>query len=116
MVESADRIVEFGEIDLVELRAVIGRSRVFIGGDTGPLHIAATTATPVVGLYGPTLPARSAPWRVPASPTWSLEVAGLACRPCEQRICEPGDFRCLTSLRPEDVITAAEQALQWRPS
>jgi heptosyltransferase-1 len=114
--ERAGRIVEFGEFDLAELRALIGRGRVFIGGDTGPLHIAATTATPVVGLYGPTLSARSAPWRDPAIPTWSLEVQGLPCRPCEQRVCEPGDFRCLTSLRPEDVITAAEQALQWKPS
>jgi lipopolysaccharide heptosyltransferase II len=109
------RIVEFGEFDLTELRALIGRSRVFIGGDTGPLHIAATTTTPVVGLYGPTLPARSAPWRDLTIPTWSLEVAGLPCRPCEQRVCEPGDFRCLTSLRPEEVVTAAEQALRWRP-
>lgn len=114
--DAAGRIVEFGEFGLAELRALIGRSRVFIGGDTGPLHIAATAAVPVVGLYGPTLPARSAPWRDPAIPTWNLEVQGLPCRPCEQRICEPGDFRCLTSLRPEDVITAAEQALQWKPS
>lgn len=111
---ASSRIVEFGEFDLAELRALIGRSRVFIGGDTGPLHIAATTGTPVVGLYGPTLPARSAPWRDPEIPTWSLEVAELPCRPCEQRICTPGDFRCLTFLRPEDVITAAERALQWR--
>lgn len=107
-------IVDFGEFGLAELRALIGRSRLFIGGDTGPLHIAATTATPVVGLYGPTLPARSAPWRDPAVPTVSLEVAGLPCRPCDQRVCEPGDFRCLTTLRPEDVATAAERALQWR--
>ncbi len=114
--EAAGQIVDFGEFDLGELRALIGRGRVFIGGDTGPLHIAATTATPVVGLYGPTLSARSAPWRDPAIPTWSLEVQGLPCRPCEQRVCEPGDFRCLTSLRPEDVITAAEQALPWKPS
>jgi heptosyltransferase I len=113
--EAADRIIDFGEFDLAELRALIGRSRVFIGGDTGPLHIAATTRTPVVGLYGPTLPARSAPWRDVTIPTWSLEVAGLPCRPCEQRVCAPGDFRCLTSLRPEDVIMAAEQALRWRP-
>jgi len=113
--DGAGRIVEFGEFDLAELRALIGRSRVFIGGDTGPLHVAATTKTPVVGLYGPTLPARSAPWRDVTIPTWSLEVAGLPCRPCEQRVCAPGDFRCLTSLRPEDVITAAEQALRWRP-
>ena len=46
----AARIVEFGEFDLAELRALIGRSRLFLGGDTGPLHSAATTGTPVVGL------------------------------------------------------------------
>lgn len=111
----AHRILDFGEFDLRELRALIARSRLFIGGDTGPLHIAATTRTPVVGLYGPTLPARSAPWRDPAVPSISLEVAGLPCRPCEQRECAPGDFRCLTTLRPEDVVAAAEEALRWRP-
>ena len=111
--EQAHRIIEFGEFNLPELRSLIARSRLFIGGDTGPLHIAATTATPVVGLYGPTLPARSAPWRNPAIPAEALEVTGLPCRPCEQRICEPGDFRCLTTLRPADVISAAHRALQW---
>lgn len=110
---AGDRIVDFGEFGLAELRALIARSHLFIGGDTGPLHIAATTATPIVGLYGPTLPARSAPWRDPAVPTESLEVAGLPCRPCEQRVCAPGDFRCLTTLHPEDVISAAERALRW---
>jgi heptosyltransferase I len=113
--DAAPRIVEFGDFDLAELRALIERSRLFVGGDTGPLHIAATTRTPIVGLYGPTLPARSAPWRDAAVPALALEVTGLPCRPCEQRVCEPGDFRCLTTLRPEDVITAAEQALAWRP-
>ena len=107
----AGRIVAFGEFDLAELRALVGRSRLFVGGDSGPLHIAATTRTPVVGLYGPTLAERSAPWRDPAIPTISLGIEGLPCRPCEQRVCEPGDFRCLTTLRPEDVITAAELAL-----
>ena len=109
---ATERIVEFGEFDLAELRALIGRSRLFIGGDTGPLHIAATTRTPIVGIYGPTLPARSAPWRDRAIPTESVELHGLACRPCEQRDCVPGDFRCLTSLKPEDVISAAERALR----
>lgn len=107
-------IVEFGEFGLAELRALIGRSRLFIGGDTGPLHIAATTRTPVVGLYGPTLPQRSAPWRDPAIPTVSLEIEGLPCRPCEQRVCEPGDFRCLTTIRPDVVAAAAEEMLGWR--
>ena len=109
---AASRIVDFGEFNLAELRALIGRSRLFVGGDTGPMHIAATTTTPIVAIYGPTLPARSAPWRDRSIPTESVERLGLACRPCEQRHCVPGDFRCLTSLKPEDVISAAERALR----
>jgi lipopolysaccharide heptosyltransferase II len=109
---AADRVVDFGECDLAELRAVIERSRVFIGGDTGPLHIAATTATPIVGIYGPTEPERSAPWRDPRVPTESVEIAGLPCRPCDQRVCAPGDFRCLTAIRPAQVFEAATRALR----
>jgi heptosyltransferase-1 len=112
--DNAGRIVDIGEFDLSGLRALIGRSRLFIGGDTGPLHIAATTRTPIVGLYGPTLAARSQPWRDPAVPSLALEVEGLPCRPCEQRVCVPGDFRCLTTIPPERVIAAAEEALRWR--
>jgi len=109
--EAATRIVDLGEFDLQELRAVIGRSRLFVGGDTGPLHIAAATSTPVVGIYGPTLSARSAPWRPPGPVTMAVEMDGLACRPCDQRVCAPGDFRCLTKLMPAAVIQAAERAL-----
>ena len=105
------QVLDFGEFNLPELRALVGRSRLFIGGDTGPLHVAATTATPVVAIYGPTLPARSTPWRDPAVPTESVEVTGLPCRPCDQRVCAPGDYRCLTTLKPADVLAAAERAL-----
>ena len=111
---AANRIVDFGEFDLAQLRALVARSCLFVGGDTGPLHIAATTATPIVGIYGPTESARSAPWRDPRVATESVEVAGLPCRPCDQRVCEPGDFRCLTTLRPEDVLSAAERAMSAR--
>ncbi len=110
--DKSGRIVDFGDFDLAELRALVTRSRLFVGGDTGPLHIAATTRTPIVGIFGPTLPARSAPWRDPAVPTESVEVAALPCRPCEQRACVPGDFRCLTTLKPDDVISAAERVLR----
>ena len=91
----ATAIVDLGEFDLQELRALIGRSRLFVGGDTGPLHIAATTATPVVGIYGPTLAARSAPWRPRRDPDAVDRdaVEDLPCRPCDQRVCAPGDFR-----------------------
>jgi heptosyltransferase-1 len=107
----AGRILRIGEFDLVELRALIGRAALYIGGDSGPLHIAGTTETPVVGLFGPTLAVRSLPWRDPAVPAVGVEPGPLACRPCDQRVCLPGDFRCLTGTGPQRVIDAAEQAL-----
>lgn len=47
---------------LRELAWLLLHAQVVIGGDTGPLHLAAALGTPVVGLYGPTDPRRSGPW------------------------------------------------------
>jgi ADP-heptose:LPS heptosyltransferase len=60
---AARRILRCGEFDLSELRALLDRAALYIGGDSGPLHIAGTTAVPIVALFGPTLPERSMPWR-----------------------------------------------------
>ena len=106
------RIVECGDFSLGELRALVDRASLYIGGDSGPLHVAATSRVPIVALYGPTLPARSAPWRDPALLAEAVEVHGLPCRPCEQRVCAPGDFRCLTTISPEQVAEAAERLLR----
>ena len=106
-----DRVLSIGEFSLAELRALLDRAALFIGGDSGPLHIAATSTVPIVGLYGPTLPVRSEPWRDRNLVTESVEVTGLACRPCEQRVCVHGDFRCLATLSPDTVIGTAERAL-----
>ncbi len=45
-----------------ELIALTRRARLFIGGDTGPLHLAAALRVPVVAIYGPTDPARNGPY------------------------------------------------------
>jgi ADP-heptose:LPS heptosyltransferase len=108
----APRITTAEDLSLTELRAAMDRASLFIGGDSGPLHIAATSDVPVVGLYGPTLAERSAPWRPPAIKTESLHVGSLPCRPCEQRVCVPGDFRCLTGIPAVAVIAAAERLLE----
>jgi predicted lipopolysaccharide heptosyltransferase III len=113
--EAAARVVNGEGLSLEELRAVLDRASLFIGGDSGPLHIAATSAVPIVGLYGPTLPVRSAPWRPRRFPTASVDVGSLPCRPCDQRVCVPGDFRCLTTLPASRVIEAAEEVLAARP-
>jgi lipopolysaccharide heptosyltransferase II len=112
--DQASRVLPFGDVTLAELRALIDRSQLFVGGDTGPLHIAASSTTPIVGIYGPTLAARSAPWRDARIPTESVQIDGLPCRPCDQRVCAPGDFRCLTRIEPATVIAAAERVLRLR--
>ena len=103
--------VSHGQIDLGELRALAARAAVYIGGDSGPLHIAATTQTPIVALLGPTLPERSMPWRDPRWFAEAIDAGPLPCRPCRQRRCDPGDFRCLTGIAPDRVVAAAERAL-----
>jgi heptosyltransferase-1 len=45
-----------------ELAWLLSRARLVIGGDTGPLHLAAALGAPVIGLYGPTNPARNGPY------------------------------------------------------
>jgi predicted lipopolysaccharide heptosyltransferase III len=110
----ADAIVSGEELNLPELHALIRRAALFVGGDSGPLHIAATTRTPIVAIYGPTLPIRSAPWRDPMLITEAVDAGELPCRPCDQRTCAPGDFRCLTQVAAEPVLAAAERALTRR--
>lgn len=45
-----------------ELAFILGRARLMVSGDTGPLHLAAAMSTPVIGLYGPTSPRRNGPY------------------------------------------------------
>lgn len=100
--------VQFG---LPELRALVERADLYIGGDSGPMHIAATSRVPIVAIYGPTLATRSEPWRGRPALSTALEVANLDCRPCAQRVCAPGDFRCLGWIEPRQAIEAAERLL-----
>ena len=91
-----------GELNLIELREVIGRAALFVGPDSGPMHIAATTSTPIVALFGPTLPANFSPWQARAT----LIQKPLECRPCKQRRCVTEDFRCLQSITVDEVLKA----------
>ncbi|MBL8139433.1 MAG: glycosyltransferase family 9 protein [Acidobacteria bacterium] len=108
---AAGAIVRCGDPPLDELQVIMSRATLFIGGDSGPLHVAATTGVPILALFGPTLPARSMPWRDPAAPADALEPGPLACRPCHQRVCVHGDFRCLTATTPAQVVAAAHRLL-----
>lgn len=97
---------------LDELRALMDRAALFVGGDSGPMHIAAASDVPIVAIFGPTLPAHWAPWRPAELPVAIVEPGPLVCRPCDQRVCVPGDFRCLRTLTPDEVVTAARRLLE----
>ena len=63
MVEPASRgAAQAMSCTISELIALTRRARLFIGGDTGPLHLAAALRVPVVAIYGPTDPARNGPY------------------------------------------------------
>ena len=112
--DDRSRVLASGDVSLVELRALVERAALYIGGDSGPMHVAATSHVPIIALYGPTLPARSAPWRSTAWPAAAVEVPGLECRPCDQRVCIPGDFRCLLRIEPRQVLEVAERLVDWK--
>lgn len=57
---SPEPVVEM--FDLRQLIALLRRAKFLVAGDTGPLHLASALGTPVVGLYGPTDPARNGPY------------------------------------------------------
>lgn len=79
------------------LTAVLAEIDVLVSGDTGVAHVAAALGTPVVTVFGPTDPARSAP-RGP------VEVARhpVPCSPCFYRAC-PIDHPCLHGIEPRRV-------------
>ena len=51
-----------GEARLPIIAAILERARLYIGNDSGLMHLAAAAGTPTVGLFGPTPPARYRPW------------------------------------------------------
>lgn len=97
-----------GRLNLRELKELIRSSSLFVGPDSGPMHIAASTSTPIVAYFGPTLPANFSPWKAKAF----LIEKDFDCRPCTQRQCVSKDFRCLRSIKPHEVYNACLHFLE----
>jgi len=56
---------------LVQFIALAKRTRLFLGGDTGPMHLAAAAGTPIVGIFGPTDPVRNGPFAAEDIALWN---------------------------------------------
>ena len=96
--------------DLRHLAALISACDVYIGNDTGPMHIAAAVGTPVVALFGSTNHIRSGPY----GDTHTVVQSGinLGCNPCHPGRnpggCGVGHCEVITGIRVGQVLTAAE--------
>jgi heptosyltransferase-3 len=104
-----------GQLDLVQLAAVLQRLQLVLSVDTGPMHLAAAVGTPVVGVFGPSDPSRWGPMGASAAAVW----VDLPCSFCN-RIRRPPDRcighipDCLAGVTAEQVIDAAEMLLRER--
>jgi heptosyltransferase-1 len=59
---ASERTARVMKSSISELIALTRRARLFIGGDTGPMHLASALGVPVVAIFGPTNPARNGPY------------------------------------------------------
>jgi ADP-heptose:LPS heptosyltransferase len=100
------------ETDLVVLAAVLERMSLFITGDTGPMHLAAAVGTPVLAIFGPSLPSRYAP----LSQRSRIVRIDIHCSPCNlmrqppQR-CVGHVPDCLAGIDSALVLRAANEML-----
>lgn len=92
-------------VSFLQMIPLLKRARVFIGGDTGPFHLACAVGTPVVGIFGPTSPVRNGPW----DPGERTVVHQLPCSFCYGRSC-PTKNECM-DIAVEEVLAASLRQL-----
>jgi heptosyltransferase-2 len=100
-----------GKTSLKEFFALVKGARVLVSNDSSPVHAAAAFNTPVVEVYGATVPDFGF---FPYGVGRVVEVEGLKCRPCGLhggRSCPEGHFKCMVELSPQKVINAVEELL-----
>ncbi|HEY4873417.1 MAG TPA: glycosyltransferase family 9 protein [Steroidobacteraceae bacterium] len=110
---------QIGRDTLPQLLALLARARVLLSPDSGPVHMATAVATPVLGLYGATNPARSGPY---LSQKWCVNAYAEAAR--RFRHCEPEELPWTTKIEEpgvmdliqvEEVIARLDELLRSPP-
>ncbi len=102
------RVARAMKCSITELIALTRRARLFVGGDTGPMHLAAALGVPVVAIFGPTDPARNGPYG-----TRSIVLRNSASSTSHARRSQPDDGMLEITT---DTVVAAVRELLARPS
>jgi len=103
-------------MNLRVLTGLLKKSRLFIGNDSGVMHLAAMVGTPVVGIFGPGHPNTTGPFMAPER--YEILMQNYSCSPCRQRFfkeCEPSPQNkpyCLEDITVENVYKAIHRLLK----
>jgi heptosyltransferase-1 len=87
-----------GKTSLKQLAYIIKKSQAFVGGDTGPMHLAVAAGTRAVAMFGPTDPKRNGPY----GENHKVLLAPVPCQGCWQRNC-PKKMDCMEKILPDLV-------------
>ncbi len=110
--KTAARTVDLaGKTSLRMLGAVAERCMMVVSNDSGAMHVAAATGTPVVGLFLSTDPERTGP----RGGRHQVVRAVVACRPCMKGRCPGRDYECLDAVTVDEVVAACERVLSRKP-
>ena len=94
-----------GKTDLIQLASILHACTMFIGNDSGPMHLAAAVGTPTIGLYGPGDPTRFGPIGAACQ-----TIRGKLDCPCVGTTCRFGKEGCMSDIHVSDVLRGLEEA------
>ncbi len=106
--DNADQLLEqgpaglldtVGKLSLKQTAGLIAASEVFVACDTGPMHMAVATGTPLVALFGAADPLRTGPFGRPDAVLYEP----AECSPCRKRHCFVEGHPCMNNLRVDGV-------------
>jgi predicted lipopolysaccharide heptosyltransferase III len=100
-------VVIAGRTTIKQFSAIAKKSALFVGSDSGAMHIAAAVGTPVVALFGPSNPAE---WG-PRGEATEVIYKGLDCRTCFHPTCHRGEQNCMKLISVGEVETASKRLI-----
>jgi heptosyltransferase-2 len=102
--------VAAGELSLLQSAELIRRCKAFVSNDSAPLHLATAMRTPVVAIFGSTVPEFGfAPY---GDRSVVIETKGLSCRPCSvhgRQRCPVKTFECMENISTELVFNKVQE-------
>jgi len=100
-------IIMAGRTTIKQFAAIAKRSALFVGSDSGAMHIATAVDTPVVTLFGPSDPREWGPRGGPAEVIYK----GVDCRACFHPTCQRGEQNCMQLITIDEVMIAAARLM-----